>query len=539
MITAAGARQPDLARSTAAMTVLTLLSRITGFARNVVVVAVLGDTFLGNTYQSANTVPNMLFELLAAGVLQAVLIPTLVELSARGDDDEAEHVARSVLGLAGLLLAVLAAIGFLLAPVIMRLLVSSVEDPAVRADEVRVGTILLWFFLPQVVLYASNMVATGVLNAKGRFAVPAFAPLLNNVVVTGSYIVFAAMRHGAEPSLDLTGGEITVLGLGTTLGVLAFCAAPVIAAVRSGTSLRPRFDWRHPMVRRIARLGGWAAAFLAATNVLLGVVLVLSNRVRGGVVAWSLAFTVFLLPHALIALPVLTTSFPTMSRHAAGRDGVAYQRAVASGLRAITYLVLPAAAAMVALGLPMARVLQFGKFGHGGVAMVAGAVAAFGPGLAGYGTFLFLSRAMYATGDTRTPALVNMAVVAGGAVLMVSAFSAVHGNARVVALAGAHSVAYLAGAAVMFAVVRRRTPGDPERTGDLPRSIAASVAAAGLAGGVMWLVGGAIATPGRLHSLAAILGGGGAGLAVYVLAAAVLGGPRPSTVPALLRGQHG
>jgi putative peptidoglycan lipid II flippase len=530
--------EPDLARSTATMTVLTLLSRLTGFVRNVVVVGVLGVTFLGNTYETANTVPNLLFELIAAGVLQAVLIPTLVELAAAGQDEEAEHVARSVLGLSAALLAVLAGIGFLLAPFVMRLLMSNVPDPHVRADEVRLGTILLWFFLPQVVLYASNTVATGVLNAKGHFAVPVVAPLLNNVVVVASYGLFAWMRHGAQDSLHLSGAEIAVLGLGTTLGVIAFCGAPVIAAVRSGTSLRPRFDWRHPRVRRIARLGGWAAAFLAATNVLLIVVLVLANDVEGGVVAWNLGFTVFVLPHALIALPVLTALFPTMARQATTGDDVAYQRTVSSGVRAIAYLVLPASAAMLALSVTMARVLQFGTFHPGAVGAVAAAVAAFGPGLLGYGTFLFLARALYAQGDTRTPALVNLGVVVGGSVTMIATFPFVHGHARIAALAGAHSAAYLVGAAVLYGIVRARTSA-AGAAGDLGRSLLASLAAAGAAGAAMWFVGDAIDARGRIHSLVELVAAGAVGLVVYVLTSAALGGPRPRTVPALLRGRHG
>lgn len=529
--------EPDLARSTATMMALALASRLTGMVRNVVVVAVLGVTFLGNTYQSANTVPNLLFELIAAGVLQAVLIPTLVELAAHGEEDEAEHVARSVLGLAGLALAALAAVGLVLAPFVMRVLVSGVQDAAVRRDEIHLGTILLWFFLPQVVLYAANMVATGVLNSKGHFAVPVFAPLLNNVVVIASYLLFAWMRQGAKPSLDLSGAQITVLGLGTTLGVVTFCMAPVIAAARSGTTLWPRFDWRHPGVRRVARLGGWAAAFLAATNVLLGTVLVLANHVEGGVVAWNLGFTVFTLPHALIALPVLTALFPTMARHAASGDEDAYQRAVVSGVRAISYLVLPAAAAMVTLALPMARVLRFGAYEPGAVASVAAATAAFGPGLLGYGTFLFLARALYARGDTRTPALVNLAVVAGGSIVMAMTFFVVHGSARLAALAGAHSGAYLVGAAALYLIVRSRA-GAGGGTG-LARSLLASIAGAVVAGFVMWAIGDAMTGRGRAQSLVEIFVAGAAGLAVYIVATSALGGPRPTAVPAMLRGRHG
>jgi putative peptidoglycan lipid II flippase len=519
---------PDLARSTATMTFFTLLSRLTGVVRNVVVVGVLGVTFLGNTYQSANTVPNLLFELLVAGVLQAVLIPTLVDLMADGKDDEAEHVARSVLGLAGGALAVLAGIGFLVAPFVMRLLVAGVNDPAVRDQQIELGTILLWFFLPQVVLYASNMVATGVLNARGHFAVPVIAPLINNVIVTASYLLFAVMRDGAAPSLELTGGETVVLGLGTTLGVIGFCALPIVYAVRTGTSLRPSFDWRHPGVQRIARLGGWAAAFLAATNALLVVVLILANNVEGGVVAWSLGFTIFLLPHSLVALPILTALFPTMSAHA-GRDEDAYRRIVSSGLRAIAYLVLPAGAAMLALSLSMARVLQFGNYDRTGVEAVAAAVAAFGPGLVGYGTYLFLVRALYARGDTRTPAIVNAAVVVGAALTMTFSFAVVDGDARIAALAASHSAAYVIGAAVLFTLTRARAR-------DVARSLAASALAAGVAAGAMWLVAVPLGGPGRIRSLIELVIAGGVGIAVYLVAAGLLGGPKPKQIPSLLRG---
>ena len=152
--------QSSFARATAAMTVLTGVSRLTGFVRIVVVAAVLGTTFLGNTYESANSVPNLLFELIAAGVLQAVLIPTLVSLLDRGDRTEAEHVAGSVLGLSCLILAALAVVGIAAAPLVARGLFAGVHDPHVRADEIRLGTVFLWFFLPQVVMYAVGMVAT-------------------------------------------------------------------------------------------------------------------------------------------------------------------------------------------------------------------------------------------------------------------------------------------------------------------------------------------------------------------------------------------
>lgn len=528
---------PDLARSTTTMTALTLVSRATGLLRILVVTAVLGDTFLGNTYQSANTVPNLLFELIAAGVLQAVLVPTLVELFDRGDDEEGEHVARSVLGLSAAALGALAVVGMLAAPLVMRVLVAGVEDPQVRDDQVALGTVFLWCFLPQVVLYTANMVATSVLNARNRFGVPVFAPVLNNVVVTASYGLFWVLRDGKEPSLDLTTAEVLVLALGTTAGVVAFCALPFASAVRSGTSLRPRFDHRHPTVRRIARLGGWAAAFLAASQVLLGVVLVSAGGIEGGVVAWQLAYTVFLLPHALVSLPVLTALFPTMSRHAVNADDEAYARTVGSGERAIAFFVLPAAAAMVALAAPLSEVLRFGELTAEGARQVAGAIAAFGPGLLGYGGVLYLARSLYARGDTRTPAMVNLVVVLAGSAAMFVAAATVDGESRVAWLAGIHSAAYVCGAVWLHVVVRGRTPALSAQP--VGQGVVVALAAAGAACAAMWAVERGVDLSGRAGSLAEVVAAGVVGVAVYLGVSTALRGPRPATLVGLLRGAGG
>jgi putative peptidoglycan lipid II flippase len=169
---------------------------------------------------------------------------------------------------------------------------------------------------------------------------------------------------------------------------------------------------------------------------------------------------------------------------------------------------------------------------------VAAAVAAFGPGLVGYGTFLFLARALYARGDTRTPALVNLGVVVGASVAMIVAFPFVHGHARIAVLAAAHSGGYLVGSAVLFLILRSRSSA-AGGTGDLGRSLLASAAAAALAGACMWVIGEAIDGPGTVHSLLELVVAGAVGLVVYVAGTALLGGPRPRTVPALLRGQHG
>lgn len=525
---------PPLARSMAAMTALTAVSRVTGFLLFVVVAAVLGTGYLANTYQSANTIPNVLYELVVAGVVQAVLIPSLVSRLDQGDRAEAEHVAGAVLGLASIALAVVALAGALAAPLIARLLFSASSDPAIRRAQVHTGTILLWFFLPQVVCYAAGLVATSVLNARHRFALPAVAPLANNVVVITAVLVFGRLRHGSSSALGhLTGIEVLVLAGGTTLGVVAFCGLPVLAVVRSGFRLRPNLDHRHPEVHRLARRGGWAAVFLASTQVLLLTVLVLGNRVGGGVIAYQLAFQFFLLPYALFALPVVTTLFPSLSRQHLDADDAAFGATIGRGVATITYLVAPMAALLGALGGVISRTVLFGHATTRGAHLVAGCLAGFAPGLVGYSLFLFASRVSYARGDTRTPALVNVGVVVGGSVLMASGFAVAPDRQRVAALALGHSIAYLGGAAVLLAaVVRPLGARDRPRLGAAlarPLGIAAAVAIAAT------VAVRALAPSGRPQGLLALVALAGSGLAGYALATQAAGGPAPTRLLAALR----
>ncbi len=521
----------SLARSTATQTVLTGVSRLTGFVRVVVVAAVLGTTFLGNTYQSANTIPNIVFELFAAGALQAVLVPALVARFDRGEDEQAERLAGSVLGLTLAVLAALAVLGALASPLLMRALVSGVEDPAIRADQVSLGTVFLLIFLPQVLIYDVGLVATAVLHARGRFGLPAIAPAVNNVVVCAAYVTFWWMRRDEGTTLDLDGAEIAVLAGGTTFGVVAFCALPIIGAHRAGFRFRPNLDRSDPALRALARQGGWAALFLAMTQVLLAAVLVLGNPVEGGIVGYQVAFTFFLLPHALFALPVLNTLFPEAARRAQADDLPGVAVTVERGMRAIAFFVLPVAAGLVALAGPLSRVALFGETGAAGAELVRLTLVGFAPGLLGYGAFYFLTRMLYAMDDTRTPAVVHALVVAGGVIAMVVASRAADGDARIAALAWSHTGTYLAGALALGAVVHRRLRPPPQ----VVRVVAVGTVAATLAGVVMAQLADRTPGSGRPGALLAIAVAGAVGVASYLAVQQLLGGTRLGSVVRLLR----
>jgi len=525
----------DLARSTATQTVLTAISRVTGFARVVIVAAVLGTTFLGNTYQSANTVPNIVFELFAAGALQAVLVPSLVARFDRGDDEGAERLAGSVLGLTLALLGGLVVLGALASPLLMRGLVSGVEDPTVQADQVALGTVFLLIFLPQILVYDVGLVATAVLHARGRFGLPAFAPAVNNVVVCAAYGTFWWLRRDEGPGLDLDGLEIAVLAGGTTLGVVAFCALPIVGAHRGGFRFRPNLDRSDPALRSLARQGGWAALFLAMTQVLLAAVLVLGNPVEGGIVGYQVAFTFFLLPHALFALPVLNTLYPQAARQAQGGDLPAVALTVERGVRAIAYFVLPVSAALVALAGPLTEVALFGETGDAGAELVRRALVGFAPGLIGYGLFYFLTRILYALDETRVPALVHGAVVGGGVLAMVVTATMLDGASRIAALAWAHTGTYLAGAMLLAIAVHRRLEPHP-RAG---RPLLAGAASAVPAGVLMAFTADRIGADDRIGAALAVAVAGAAGLALYVALQQATGGTRVTTVIDLVRPGRG
>ena len=204
---------------------------LTGFARVLAMGAALGATSLGDTYQAANLVSNVLFELLAGGMLSAVLVPTFVARLAGGDRDGAPSgwrdgssasappsSARSPL------------VGMVAAPAIMRVLTAAVDNAAVRDRQVELGAFLLLFFLPQLVLYGAGAVATAVLHADRRFGAAAAAPVANNIVVIATMVAFGVAARRRHRPLPLDRGQLLVLALGTTAGVLAMTARAVAVA---------------------------------------------------------------------------------------------------------------------------------------------------------------------------------------------------------------------------------------------------------------------------------------------------------------------
>lgn len=444
-----------LSRDTALVTALTAISRVTGFARIVVSAAVLGTGLLGDVYQSANTVPNIVFELLAGGALQAALVPLFVGVRRQGGDD---RFARTV-GLVGsTVAAALSAIALglmLTSPIIARLLTSAEPVASIATDKAQLASWMLVVFAPQIVFYGLGLVSSAALQARRRFAAAAIAPAVNNLVVIATYLLFDAMRDADSPALELTAMEIAVLAGGTTLAVVAFTSVPVVALIRATDHpLHPRVSFADPVIRSVARTGGWAVIQVGGTLALTAGALVVGNGAAGGVAVFALALAVFLLPYALLVGPVATATMPRLAHHHQDGDEPAFAALVRrSSLR----VVVPSAVAALGLGLlawPIARVVVFGAAEERGPGPVAHALIAFSIGVVPYGVHQLLSRVLMSRGEVRTAASVSVITAIAGIALMVVLSAAMVDEERAAALALAYSLAHLVGLVVLVPLTR-------------------------------------------------------------------------------------
>ena len=472
------------ARNAAVMTVGTTLSRFSGFIRIATQTAALGVTAnaLADTYNTANTTPNIIYELALGGILTSVFVPLFVEWMQRNGREDSWEVADRVLTLAAVGLSAIALLGAIAAPWIIRLYNSAVSASD-RQQQIELGTFFLRWFMPQIVFYGIGAVAGGLLNANRRFAAPMFAPILNNLVVIATFGLYTWMLHGGHPSVEgITGAQRATLAIGTTLGVVAMTVALWPSLRRMGYRWHLRFDWGHPALRRLARLAGWVFVYVVANQAAYFVIIILSRHVRqGGITAYAAAFIVFSLPHAIFVVSIFTALLPGMSSQWADRAPEGVRRLFSRGVRDTAVIILPAAAGLIALALPLSRLIfQHVHAGAADALLIAHTLAAFAVGLPFFSTFQLLTRTFYAMQDTRTPALVNVAAacVNVGADLLF----ALGLGWGIPGLALGYAVSYAFATAILLVILRARLGGlDGRRVG---RTLLKALGTAVVAGGV-------------------------------------------------------
>jgi putative peptidoglycan lipid II flippase len=464
------------------MAVGTALSRITGFVRVAAMAFALGvaESRLADTYAVANNIPNIVYELVLGGILTSVFVPVFVQQMAKRSRAVAWRSAQAVMTVTFLVLLVIMAIGILAAPWIVRLytLRVPVEDRAAVQD---LATLFLRFFMPQILLYGMGAVATGLLNAHRRFAVPMFAPVLNNLVVIGTFVAFALITGGTPTPTTITFGQKLVLAIGTTAGVatMTFALWPSLRSV--GFRWRWVADPRNEAVRSLIRLSGWAVLYVVINQLGLLVVIVLAGADQGAYAAYQTAFIFFQLPHAIFSVSIMTALVPSLAEDWVHRDRDDFRRDLARGIRSSAFVVVPAAAGYLALAGPIVRLLiEHGVATPASTELVSGVLAFFALGLFQFSAFMLCLRAFYAMQDTRTPALINVFAVG----LNTAANLALFPLLGVRGLALGHALAYTFAAAAALAILRRRLGGIEGR--DLGRGLVRILVAASLTGAAAW-----------------------------------------------------
>ena len=490
----------------------TVVSRVTGVARFAAIGAVLGPTYFGNTYQFTNSLPNLIYYgFLAGSLFSSLLVPALVHHIDNGDRDASQRVAGGFLGMTLVALVAIVPLAVVLGPLVLRFAALAGGPALVGQAQEHIGRWLIVMFLPQVFCYGIVGTATAVMNARRRFALAAAAPALENIGILG-VLGATALLFGTDTSLDrIPVAELLLLGLGTTGAVALHAAAQWWGAKRAGVVLVPRAGWRDPEVRVIIRraLPSLAQAGLVALQVLS--LLVIANRVPGGVVAFQIALSFYYLAIALGATPVALSLLPRLARMHAYGEATLFRDTLVRGFALALFVTIPAAAGYLTLAVPLARAVAFGRMDStAGVTMVAASVAALAVAVVAQTAFLIATYASYARKDTRSP-LVSMLLQAITCLALVGIAAQLRGPAVLVMLGLGFSAAVAVGAGHLITRVWRGLAGGSQR---LAPSLAKVVIGAAVMAGPAWLT--AATVP---HWIGQPFGSG-----VGILAAALVGG---------------
>ena len=338
-------RGPSLGRASSLMAVASLVSRITGFLRQLALVAVLGLGVVNDSYTVANTLPNIVYELLLGGVLTSVMVPLLIRAQTE-DADGGEAYTRRLLTMAGAALAVATLVAMATAALLTRLYLGGSGSA-----HAQLATAFAWLLLPQIFFYGVGAMLGALLNTRGVFGPFAWAPVLNNVVVLGVLAAFVAVP--GEISLDpvrLSDPKLLVLGIGTTLGIVVQALILIPSVRRTGFRYRPLWGWD----RRLSETGGLAVWVVA--YVLIGqagyivTTRVAADAAPGSVAIYANAWLLLQVPYGVLGVSLLTALMPRMSRAAAEGRITDVVADLALGTRLSAVVLLPVSALLTLFG---------------------------------------------------------------------------------------------------------------------------------------------------------------------------------------------
>jgi murein biosynthesis integral membrane protein MurJ len=435
----------------------TLGSRLTGFLRTIAQSYALGAGAIAEAYNLSNTLPNVVYNLALGGILTSVIVPLIVNAAkrerGRGSYDQ-RMFTLVTLALAGVtLVAELAAV-----PIVHLYAGSTVLQS--RAT-LHLSVILALFFIPQIFFYGMSSLMGAVLNSRGSFAAPMWTPIVNNVVVIGVLALYVGTAGLHKNAGTISGNEVALLGLGTTLGIVAQTIALLPALRRVGFRWRPRTDFRRHEVREIGRMAGWMFGYIATTQIAFLVTTKLAQDAsKQGITQYNYAWLLFQLPYAVVGISVITALLPRMSAHAAERRYGLVRQDFSAGVRLSAAIVVPCSLVLAALGPKLGELF----YGHGAMtiadARYTGVVfSVFCLGLVPYMVFQLQLRVFYALHDSRTPAIIGLATMVVNIVANIVALDTLARGSVVAALGVGFGLANLVGMVLAWRILSRRLRG--------------------------------------------------------------------------------
>ncbi|KIR64389.1 murein biosynthesis integral membrane protein MurJ [Micromonospora haikouensis] len=449
--------EASAATNSAVMAIGSLVSRGTGFLRTLALTAALGGALVGDAYTTAQILPGMVYEFLLGGILTSVLIPVLVRRR-KADADQGQAYTQRLLTLAVVTLAVAA----LLAVAGASLLTALYASDKSSGDYQDLVTKLSYLMLPMIFFTGLSALISAVLNTRGHFAAPMWAPILNNLVVIGTVGLYIAI-FGAEivEPEQMTTGRILLIGGGTLLGV-AIQAAGLLPALRKvGFRWRLRFDFRALGLGELGRLGAWMFCYVAVSQIGLIVLFNLLNRAgrenAAGPLIYNNVFLLLMMAHGIIAVSIITALMPRMSAAAADGRYADLAADLSRGTRTVTAVLAPIAVCYAVLAGPLSVTLfRYGAFSDENATATSLVLLVAALALVPFAVSQLFTFAFYALPDTRTPALINIPVVAlriGVQIALFAAFSATFAAAGMMI---GNAVSYLAAAVFSAMLLRPR-----------------------------------------------------------------------------------
>ncbi|AKH86817.1 membrane protein [Streptomyces sp. CNQ-509] len=496
-----GGRVASLARSSAVMAAGTLVSRITGFLRTLVISAALGVAVLGDTYTVAYTLPTMIYILTIGGGLNSVFVPQLVR-AMKNDPDGGIAYANRLLTLVSVILGGMVLIAVFAAPLLIRAMSVKIADNP-HSNEVAIT--FAQYCLPTIFFMGIHVVMGQILNARGSFGPMMWTPVLNNIVIIATFglflWVYGTSDSSAMDETTIPAEGVRLLGVGTLLGLVVQSLAMIPYLRQTGFRIRPRFDWKGHGLGKAAKLAKWTFLFVLANQAGMLVVTQLATWAgesaaevghKGtGIMAFQNALLIWQMPQAIITVSVMAAMLPRISRAASDGDPNAVRDDISHGLRTSAVAIVPIAFALVALGIPMCTLL-FAAVGSDAATSIGYVLMAFGLGLIPFSVQYVVLRGFYAYEDTRTPfynTLIVAAVFATGSAI---SFLLLPDRHAVIGMAACYGVAYVVGVGVAWRRLKQRM-GTNDLDGahvvrTYARLIGASIPAALAGGAAAWAV---------------------------------------------------